>query len=46
MSKVRWSNEPAVLSAIVAGVVAASADALALIDAGGTILAAAALWLG
>lgn len=41
----KWSNEPVLLSTIVAGLLAASAAALAVIDAGGTLLAAASLWL-
>lgn len=46
MRNTRWSNEPVLLSAIVAGLLAATAGALALLDSGGTLLAAAALWLG
>lgn len=42
----KWSNEPVLVSVVVAGVLAATAGALALLDAGATGLAAAALWLG
>ena len=41
----RWSNEPVLLSVIVAGILAATAGALTVLDTGGTALAAAALWL-
>lgn len=42
----KWSNEPVLLSAIVAGVLAATGGGLALLDAGASLLAAGALWLG
>ena len=41
----KWSNEPVLLSALLAGILAATASALAILDAGGTTLAATGLWL-
>lgn len=42
---VRWSNEPVLLSAIVAGVLVAAATVLLLLDGGATGLHAAAVGL-